>query len=260
MIEASRLPPQRLPPSLAALAQLEVYIPDALRAATRSHRAWVKLEQSAATDAAAAAAAGAAAAAAAAADPDRPLSHCDLPDDVLLLQSRRFVQALKMHQTRGCLVYRPLLDIGGGGGGTDGAAGCWVLTERTFPIVSDKDNKRLFVVFYHKADNGKSYKHNVSLPRCWFLAHPELYRAKGWTASHLCHCALCVNPAHIFPEPLHINSSRNSCGGPGRCTHRPMCLAPAPFKPLWQLEAEYTQLFKLVRDYERKLRPCRFPV
>jgi len=53
----------------------------------------------------------------------------------------------------------------------------------------------------------------------------------GWPISpqfsHLCHLAMCCNPAHIALEPQWMNSRRNYCGKHGRCDcgMQPPCLA-----------------------------------
>ena len=44
-------------------------------------------------------------------------------------------------------------------------------------------------------------------------------------ASHRCHYGMCLNFTHLVFELHCINIDRNSCRGPGYCSHSPPCLA-----------------------------------
>ena len=54
--------------------------------------------------------------------------------------------------------------------------------------------------------------------------HRKLCDLDDREASHLCHNSLCLNITHLTFEHHLVNIDRNSCSGPGHCSHTPQCL------------------------------------
>lgn len=100
---------------------------------------------------------------------------------------------------------------------------CWVFHEQKTKIPGMRFNKHrpVFNLDRVSGGTGTNVKDEV-FGAAAFAILANTQNGEKLVASHICHNAVCLNPAHIVMEPQSVNDHRTHCGGPTHCECHPV--------------------------------------